>query len=463
MSGKLEEIGIFLSKLDMKPDRVPTYAEYKKKYREKLFLHPDKAGSDSEELFKEITEAAKKVHDWITDNPELQKTNTDEYKRVAKCFDRANKVEYNKSSVVIHLDDDQCAGWLEALSRRFGASIPLEDQVGVQFKTSHLKIPKVAESFGSFSASVWQNTKKGAPKILLQGKSYMTFITFILPEILKEVDAKNDILKPAIEASAGGFDDIRNETDSNVVAGSEAGTLMVGFQKMESEIIKLRDNLVGIVDESLNQIKDSNSVNMKKFEQKIDKLEKIVLENKSELENLTSKIDEVIAHQQGLKPVDVEALEEFIENSKTTFTKLDDISTIHADTGAATATQENTMNEVLKGSKNLAAKIDDVNRAAVEIKDNINSESKDIKKVVDTISENVSSLVEHLKENKADREPSVRPKEQKNKENEKDKDDKPEVEILEPKKRKGIFFSSSIGLQCDIQKLSNDINSKICI
>ena len=83
MSGKLEEIGIFSSKLDMKPDRVPTYAEYKKKYQEKLYLHPDKAGSDREELFKEITEAAKKVHDWITDNPELQKTNTDEYKRVA--------------------------------------------------------------------------------------------------------------------------------------------------------------------------------------------------------------------------------------------------------------------------------------------------------------------------------------------------------------------------------------------
>ena len=37
------------------------------------------------------------------------------------------------------------------------------------------------------------------------------------------------------------------------------------------------------------------------------------------------------------------------------------------------------------------------------------------------------------------------------------------IEILEPKRRKGIFFSSSIGLQCDIQKLSNDINSKICI
>ena len=128
MSDKLEEIKIFLLRLDLKPDKVPTYAEYKKKYREKLFLHPDKSGPDTEEVFKEITEAANKVHEWIIENPELQKTNTDEYKRVAKCFDRDSKVEYNKNNVVIHLNDEHCEAWLEALSRRFGASIPLEDQ-----------------------------------------------------------------------------------------------------------------------------------------------------------------------------------------------------------------------------------------------------------------------------------------------------------------------------------------------
>ena len=54
MSQKLEEIATFLVRLDLKPDKVPTYTEYKKKYREKMFLHPDKAGKDSEEVFKEI-------------------------------------------------------------------------------------------------------------------------------------------------------------------------------------------------------------------------------------------------------------------------------------------------------------------------------------------------------------------------------------------------------------------------
>ena len=54
-------------------------------------MHPDKAGNASEEAFKEITEAANKVHSWITENPELQKTNTEEYK---KYLNQKEKKEY---------------------------------------------------------------------------------------------------------------------------------------------------------------------------------------------------------------------------------------------------------------------------------------------------------------------------------------------------------------------------------
>ena len=57
---------------------------------------------------------------------------------------------------------------------------------------------------------------------------------------------------------------------------------------------------------------------------------------------------------------------------------------------------------------------------------------------------------------------SVRPK-QSEESIEETFDDKDDVEILEPNRRKGVFFSSCIGLQCDIQKLANDINSKICL
>ena len=279
MNPKLANLVVFLTKLDMDADKIPTLAEYRKKYRDKMHLHPDKAGKESEEVFKEITEAANKVHAWITENPELQPRKTDETLRVVKCFDRKNNVEYNANNVVIHVDEELCEGWVEALSKRFGLSIPLEDQVGVQFKTSHLNIPKSQDTHGSFSALVWQKPKNGQPKILLQGKAYMTFVSFVVPEILKEIEAKIDKTKvledsvelPTIPLVDGEKKEERTNINKDVsIPESDFQTMMLGFQKMESEVIKLRDNLVGIVDESVNTIKDN--MDMKKFEQKIDKL-----------------------------------------------------------------------------------------------------------------------------------------------------------------------------------------------
>ena len=58
--------------------------------------------------------------------------------------------------------------------------------------------------------------------------------------------------------------------------------------------VKLRDNFVGIVDQSLHKINEN--MNMEKFEKRLEKLEKIALENQSELKSLNNKIDEVIAH-----------------------------------------------------------------------------------------------------------------------------------------------------------------------
>ena len=489
MNPKLANLVVFLTKLDMDADKIPTLAEYRKKYRDKMHLYPDKAGKESEEVFKEITEAANKVHAWITENPELQPRKTDETLRVVKCFDRKNNVEYNANNVVIHVDEELCEGWVEALSKRFGLSIPLEDQVGVQFKTSHLNIPQSRDTHGSFSALVWQKPKNGQPKILLQGKAYMTFVSFVVPEILKEIEAKIDKTKvledsvelPKIPLVDGEKKEERTNINKDVsIPESDFQTMMLGFQKMESEVIKLRDNLVGIVDESVNTIKDN--MDMKKFEQKIDKLEKIVLDNKSELNILNDKIDQVISHQQKEKPVDGDALEHFIASSQTIFTKLENITSIHMGSGDVLETvkkiqlDDKLMQDFMADSKNICAKLDEVNKVTIDIKDDLakmdhKSASKELKTIVEnsekllpvlsTINKKVSSLVEHMEAPLPPEQPSVRPKEKignkdasTNKEGQTDKVD--EIEI-----RKGIFFSSSIGLQCDLRDLQNNLNSEI--
>ena len=123
--------------------------------------------------------------------------------------------------------------------------------------------------------------------------------------------------------------------------------------------------------------------------------------------------------------------------------------------------------------RNIVAKLGEVGKATLDIKEDIKSDSDNMKAVIESsnkilpalnkISENVSSLLEHMDTPKAQAEPSVRPKEKKKNYVEKDVTDDQEVLILEPKRRKGLFFSSSIGLQCDVQQLSNDINSRIAV
>ena len=100
-----------------------------------------------------------------------------EYSRVVCCFDKKNFVEYNTNNVIIYVDHIQCEAWMEALAKRYGPSIPLEDQVGVQFKTPALKIQKDKDTVGTFSALVWKNPNKGQPKIMLQGKAFMAFVS----------------------------------------------------------------------------------------------------------------------------------------------------------------------------------------------------------------------------------------------------------------------------------------------
>ena len=144
----------------------------------------------------------------------------------------------------------------------------------------------------------------GQPPIMLQGKAYMTFIAFVVPEILKEIEGKKDKTKvleesivspkiPMVDNAEGG--EGSNLLKNVSVPGSGESyfqTMMLGFQKMESEVIKLHDNRVGIVDASINSIKDN--IDMKKFEQNIDKLERIAFDNKLEFNVLNNKIDQVI-------------------------------------------------------------------------------------------------------------------------------------------------------------------------
>ena len=84
-----------------------------------------------------------------------------------------------------------------------------------------------------------------------------------------------------------------------------------------------------------------------------------------------------------------------------------------------------TLTEVLINSKNISAKLDDINRVTAGMKDEFVNDSKAMKEAVEKVSKIVASLVEHLNESKAHPEASVRPKEKKEKEVEHDNAEEP--------------------------------------
>ena len=307
MHPKLKTLKPFLDKLGLSADKIPSFGEYKQAYREKLNLHPNKAGKDNTKVFQEISEAAREVYAFIEENPKLQiRKTTKDSSLMIKSVD--GNIDYNINNVVFTIDENLTDAWKEAFERRFGTPSPLKDTVGCQYKTSQLEVTK--------------ETTKQRSKVMLQGQAYMTFITFILPDVLEEIRPDAPTTKPVDNEGSTSFMDpaIREIINAEAIDSlpNEVGdeVLVKGFKKLESEILKLRDNLVGIVDTSVNTFKDNFDLDT--VHKKLDKLE-AVEENKAELQNLNMKIDKVIGLQELVKPVDDDALKNFLESSKTVF------------------------------------------------------------------------------------------------------------------------------------------------
>ena len=95
MSSDLKDIEEYLTNLKLKPKRVPTFADLKKAFRDKLNLHPDRAGKESTEPFQEISEAARIVFFFLTDNPGLQpRKSSDECTKILKYFENTSKLSF---------------------------------------------------------------------------------------------------------------------------------------------------------------------------------------------------------------------------------------------------------------------------------------------------------------------------------------------------------------------------------
>ena len=134
----------------------------------------------------------------------------------------------------------------------------LTDGSGCIMKQDNFKIPAVSchtkATSGTLTVTVYPNPKNGQPKIMVQGKMYLAFITFIIPLVIQDIHAATSL--PAIAglgaAAIGGVEPANSESEDNdddsepatKATDSDLESFSRAFKRMECEVVTLRNDLV---------------------------------------------------------------------------------------------------------------------------------------------------------------------------------------------------------------------------
>ena len=181
-NNKLKPIVKFLPILGLETDRVPTMAEFRTTYKELFAQHPDKAGEEATAKFQEITEAASKVFEFLTENPALQPKTVDK-KDILGDLVKSNNFVYNTSNVCFDLTTETAEAWQKEFERMLGDPKPLPNPgCGIQYKKESWSLVGVS-SFGTISIIYWPSTLK----VMLQGSTCMNFATFAIPYLVERL------------------------------------------------------------------------------------------------------------------------------------------------------------------------------------------------------------------------------------------------------------------------------------
>ena len=482
----LSEIKDFLKVLDLPEGKLPTVAEYKRAFRVKLLNHPDKGGDTAE--FQKITEAARIVFKYITDHPDQQtRTETDYNKDLLRAFGVSNNVDYNVGSVVFNIEGSQADLWIQCLRKTLGDPVALKNGLGVQMKIDDFKIPMVSchnkVNYGSVSVTVWPNPANGQPKISVQGKMYLAYVSFVLPGVLKDMKsgyplslAPIDMDTLDIENEDEGdavHEDLNKEVDrDNENMNKEVLELRGAFKRMENEVVTLRKDLVERVEKALaNNTRQDIPV----LEKRIDSLETLLRQTLDQNKTLSNSVDNLNVslaakggegnttisnsqvHQIALGVVNHDMIQELStalkslrsEVAKTAtgedITKqLGVMSSVLNDIHTTTHSMEGSLN---KWSESMA----EVNKASAEEIQQLRKNSDNSLVVFESMKKSLETLVCSTAQSKAsstqaatEPSPTSTP-----------------TQTQEIRTKKGVIFTSSIALNLDVDKVKEELNCEI--
>ena len=256
----LSEIEGYLIILGLPTNILPTLAEYKQAYRDKLKMHPDKLQQNSGDKEKdhdvicEILEAGRCVFKFITENQDHQSREKGQDKDLLKTFEATSGVSYNKGNITFHIVPGSGDLWIKCLAKKLSEPIPLSNGSGFQMKVEDFKIPSVSyltkKSYGSLFVTVWPSPGDGQPKVCVQGTMYLAFISFVLPSVLKDMSSTKAIT------------DNGEDEDLNVEENFDLGKLNGTLKRLEKEVLNISNTVANKVDIALSNLGPENRLGL---------------------------------------------------------------------------------------------------------------------------------------------------------------------------------------------------------
>ena len=140
--------------------------------------------------------------------------------------------------MVFSIETAKADRWNQCLSKKVGKSVPLDNKSGVQMKVEEFKIPLVSchtkTGYGSLSATVWPNPSDGQAKVCIQGKMYLAFVSFVLPAVIKDVEAGKPLTIGDTAQASMECTDTEDEEEPDSVPETEIIELKKSFKRMEN-------------------------------------------------------------------------------------------------------------------------------------------------------------------------------------------------------------------------------------
>ena len=189
--------------------KCPNYTVIRKAYRKLLKNHPDKGGSTK--VFQTITQGFREVLDYMRKNPDNVEGPEDEMEedtKIRKIFEDSREVKYSTinakgdGNVVFEIkDEDEGKMWLKSLDAYFNnlnvARVKQKSGEAEQYVDKSWEVPGKEGSAASLSVTVWTTSQN--PKVMVQGKHYMTFVDLVLPKIALSLGKEESLIKEIME------------------------------------------------------------------------------------------------------------------------------------------------------------------------------------------------------------------------------------------------------------------------